>query len=107
MGKSVTAASDLFETPPIDDALIKGSKSLASFASFLGLDSLSLRGSRVWLVYESPAGPCSGISSIDFTVTVHNWENKAVCLRSLCRELKAKLRWPALHGLGETARCFW
>lgn len=125
----------IFEIPPLDDALIKGSKSLYKFASMLGLDTLSLRGSRLWIVYENdgslpfnpgsgsdqgptaflgiyvtfdakttgltrlgwtvidmrtphptlapgapfssssgyetPAGPYGGISSLDFTVTVH------------------------------------
>jgi hypothetical protein len=43
----------IFEIPPLDDALIKGSKSLAQLASLLGLDTLSMRGSRLWIVYEN------------------------------------------------------
>ena len=54
----------IFEIPPLDDALITASRSLGKLASLLGIDKLSLSGSRLWIVYRNdgplPFNPGSG-----------------------------------------------
>jgi hypothetical protein len=55
---SIHAYSQLvFEIPPIDDALVKASKTFGAFASFLKLDAASMKGGRLWVVYQNDGAP--------------------------------------------------
>jgi hypothetical protein len=62
LGLGVSGSTDpyprlVFEIPPIDDALVKASKTFAAFASFLKLDAASMKGGRLWVVYQNDGGP--------------------------------------------------